>query len=74
MCIIHTVVRRDGRHMKSREVIRLLEQDGWYLVAIKGSHHHYKHPSKSGKITVVHPEQSIPKGTLNRILKDAGLK
>ncbi|MGR6641458.1 type II toxin-antitoxin system HicA family toxin [Pseudomonas aeruginosa] len=60
--------------MRSREVIDLLLKDGWYEVAVKGSHHQYKHPSKPGKVTVQHPSSTIPKGTLNNILKQAGLK
>jgi predicted RNA binding protein YcfA (HicA-like mRNA interferase family) len=35
--------------MKARDIIRLLEQDGWYLKASKGSHRQYKHPTKSGR-------------------------
>ncbi|PYU87619.1 MAG: addiction module toxin, HicA family [Acidobacteria bacterium] len=38
--------------MKVREVIKLLEQDGWYLVRTKGSHRQYKHPTKAGFVTV----------------------
>jgi predicted RNA binding protein YcfA (HicA-like mRNA interferase family) len=38
--------------MKVREVIRLLEADGWYLVATKGSHHQYKHPIKPGRVKI----------------------
>lgn len=60
--------------MKSRELIAMLKQDGWYLVAINGSHHNFKHPTKKGKITVPHPKDHIPIGTLNSVLKQAGLK
>lgn len=60
--------------MRSREVIELIEADGWYEVAVKGSHHQFKHPSKPGRVTVPHPKSEIPKGTLNNILKTAGLK
>jgi predicted RNA binding protein YcfA (HicA-like mRNA interferase family) len=60
--------------MNSRDIIRLLEADGWKLVRVTGSHHHYKHPTKSGLVTVPHPKRDIPKGTLNSIMKQAGLK
>jgi predicted RNA binding protein YcfA (HicA-like mRNA interferase family) len=60
--------------MRSREVIELIEADGWFEVAVKGSHHQFKHPNKPGRVTVPHPKSDIPKGTLNNILKTAGLK
>lgn len=60
--------------MRSREVIALLEADGWQQIGVRGSHHHFKHPTKPGRVTVPHPKSEIPKGTLNNILKTAGLK
>ncbi|KAE9643685.1 type II toxin-antitoxin system HicA family toxin [Pseudomonas sp. PB106] len=60
--------------MRSREMIRMIEDDGWYLVAVKGSHHQYKHPHKLGRVTIKHPDSDLPKGTINSILKQAGLK
>ena len=61
--------------MKVREVIKLLEADGWYLVAKKGSHRQYKHPTKPGKVTIAgHSGDNIAPGTLNSILKQAQLK
>ncbi|MCP4597516.1 type II toxin-antitoxin system HicA family toxin [Neptuniibacter sp.] len=60
--------------MDSRELIKQLEADGWYLVRTRGSHHQYKHPTKSGVITIPHPKRDLPKGTLNSIFKQAGLK
>jgi predicted RNA binding protein YcfA (HicA-like mRNA interferase family) len=60
--------------MRSREMIKAIEEDGWYLVAVKGSHHQYKHPSKPGRVTIKHPDSNLPKGTINSILKQAGLK
>ena len=57
------------------ELIRLLEQDGWRLVWTKGSHRQLKDPSKPGTVTVAgKPNVDIPPGTLNAILKQAGLK
>jgi predicted RNA binding protein YcfA (HicA-like mRNA interferase family) len=60
--------------MNSQEIIRLLTRDGWNLVRVNGSHHHYRHATKSGTVTVPHPKREIKKGTLNSILKQAGLK
>ncbi|RQX83643.1 type II toxin-antitoxin system HicA family toxin [Burkholderia anthina] len=60
--------------MSSTELIRMLEEDGWFLVRTKGSHHHFKHPTKPGLATVPHPNKDLPMGTTRSILKTAGLK
>lgn len=61
--------------MKVRDVIKQIESDGWYLVRTKGSHRQYKHSRKPGTVTVAgKPGLKIPPGTLNSILKQAGLK
>ena len=60
--------------MSSTDVIRLLTDDGWYLYNVKGSHHHVKHPTKKGKVTVPHPKKDLPQGTVNSILKQMGVK
>jgi predicted RNA binding protein YcfA (HicA-like mRNA interferase family) len=61
--------------MKVREVIRLIEADGWSLVATRGSHRQFKHPRKPGRVTVAgKPSDDLAPGTLNSILKQAGLK
>ena len=61
--------------MKVRDVIRLLAEDGWYLARTKGSHRQFKHSAKSGTVTVAGKESiDVPPGTLNSILKQAGLK
>jgi predicted RNA binding protein YcfA (HicA-like mRNA interferase family) len=61
--------------MKVREIIRLLEKDGWVLVVTKGSHRQYKHPIKPGRVTVAgKPSDDIAPGTLNSILKQGRLK
>jgi predicted RNA binding protein YcfA (HicA-like mRNA interferase family) len=61
--------------MKVRELLKLLEKDGWYLVRTKGSHRQFKHSNKSGTLTVTgKPSVEVPKGTLNAILKQSGLK
>ncbi|MCE7905604.1 MAG: type II toxin-antitoxin system HicA family toxin [Anaerolineae bacterium CFX3] len=61
--------------MKIRDVIKLIEADGWRLVATKGSHRQYKHPVKSGRVTIAgHPSDDIAPGTLNSVMKQARLK
>ncbi|AIT43387.1 addiction module toxin, HicA family [Moraxella catarrhalis] len=60
--------------MNSRQMIKLITDDGWYEVAVRGSHHHYKHPTKQGKVTIPHPKSDLPIGTVKQILKQAGLK
>jgi len=61
--------------MKIRQVIRMLEEDGWYLVTVRGSHRQYKHPRKSGRVTVAgHPDDDLAPGTLNSVLKQSGLR
>jgi predicted RNA binding protein YcfA (HicA-like mRNA interferase family) len=55
----------------SKEVIRRLKADGWE-VAARGSHRQFKHPAKSGRVTVPHPRKDIPHGTLLSIMKQAG--
>ena len=57
--------------MNSREIISRLKQDGWQLINIRGSHHQYKHPHKTNKITVPHPKKDLPIGTLKSIFKQA---
>ncbi len=61
--------------MKIREVIALLEADGWFLVTTRGSHRQFKHPSKPGRVTVAgkSPYDLAP-GTLNSIFKQAQIK
>jgi predicted RNA binding protein YcfA (HicA-like mRNA interferase family) len=61
--------------VKVKDVIRLLEEDGWYLSRTRGSHRQFKHSGKSGVVTVAgKPSIDVPPGTLNSILKQAGLK
>jgi len=58
--------------MASKQVIKKLVAAGWYLSRIKGSHHQFKNPTKSGLVTVKHPDGDIPKGTIHSIEKQAG--
>jgi len=61
--------------MKVVDIIRLLEQDGWYLHSTRGSHRQYKHPLKKGRVTVPGKlSDDLAPGTLNSILKQAQLK
>ena len=61
--------------MKVRDIIRLLEEDGWYLVATKGSQRQFKHRVKKGSVTIAgHSNDDLAPGTLNSLLKQAQLK
>jgi predicted RNA binding protein YcfA (HicA-like mRNA interferase family) len=61
--------------MKVREVMRLIEENGWAMVAMRGSHRQYKHPRRPGRVTIAgHPDDDLAPGTLNSVLKQAGLK
>ena len=61
--------------MKIRDIIKLIESDGWYQVDTRGSHLQYKHPTKSGRVTIAgHPGDDLAPGTLNSILKQTKLK
>ncbi|MFM9959451.1 MAG: type II toxin-antitoxin system HicA family toxin [Phycisphaerales bacterium] len=61
--------------IKVRAAIAMIEADGWRLVATRGSHRQFKHPLKAGRVTVAgQPNDDLPPGTLNSILKQAGLK
>jgi predicted RNA binding protein YcfA (HicA-like mRNA interferase family) len=61
--------------VKVRDVERMLAADGWRLHSIKGSHRQFKHPAKPGRVTVPdHPGDDVAPGTLQSILKQAGLK
>ena len=61
--------------MKVRDVIRLLEAEGWVLVATRGSHRQYKNPVRPGRVTVAgKASDDLAPGTLNSILKQSGLK
>ncbi len=60
--------------MKFREIIKLVEQDGWRLHSIAGSHQQYKHPIKSGRVTIAGKAgKDVPEGTRKSILRQAGL-
>jgi predicted RNA binding protein YcfA (HicA-like mRNA interferase family) len=58
----------------SKEIIKMLTDDGWYHVKTVGDHSHFKHPEKSGKVTVPHPVKEMPIGTLISIERQSGLR
>lgn len=60
--------------MNSRALIRRLQDDGWIHTDTTGSHHHFKHPTKPGKVTVPHPKRDLPIGTVKSVLHQAKLK
>ncbi|MER0214648.1 MAG: type II toxin-antitoxin system HicA family toxin [Nitrosomonas sp.] len=60
--------------MNSAAIIKQLEKVGWVLRGVKGSHHIYTHPQKSGHITVPHPKKDLGTGLAHKLLKQAGLK
>jgi predicted RNA binding protein YcfA (HicA-like mRNA interferase family) len=61
--------------VKYREIMKLVEEDGWMHTRTAGSHRVYHHPSKSGIVVIAgHPNADVPKGTLSSILKQAGIK
>lgn len=65
---------RKRNAVNSRELISRIEADGWYLVRVNGSHHHFKHPTRPGLVTIPHPKKDLLAKTAASILKQAGLK
>jgi predicted RNA binding protein YcfA (HicA-like mRNA interferase family) len=61
--------------MKVRDIIKMIEKDGWFLVDIEGDHRQYKHPQKRGKVTIAgRPSDEMPPGTLISVYKQAQIK
>jgi predicted RNA binding protein YcfA (HicA-like mRNA interferase family) len=60
--------------MRSADVVKMLEADGWKLLRVRGSHHIFGHPVKPGHLSVPHPKKDLGTGLANRLLKQAGLK
>jgi len=59
--------------MKVRDIVKMLEEDGWYRVKAKGGHRQYKHPTKPGRVTIAGKSgDDLAPGTLNSIFKQAG--
>lgn len=57
----------------SRDLIKIVEKDGWYEVSQQGSHKQFKHRTKPGRVTIVHPERNMHPKTARSVLKQAGL-
>ena len=57
----------------SRNIIQILTDDGWFFVNCVGDHHHFKHTTKKGKVTVTHPVKDVPIKTVKSIFKVAGI-
>jgi len=68
---IVTTSTPQGGVVNSRFLISQIVADGWYLVRIRGSHHHFKHPTKPGLVTVPHPKKDLLKKTAISILQQA---
>ncbi len=60
--------------MNSREIIRAIQGAGWQHVATRGDHWQFKHPTRTGRVTVPHPQRDMPIGTLRSIEKQSGVK
>lgn len=60
--------------MRFRELEKIILDDGWFLVDVRGSHYQYKHPVKPGRVTIPHHRGDIPQRVVNSVLKQAGLK
>jgi predicted RNA binding protein YcfA (HicA-like mRNA interferase family) len=60
--------------LSSKEIIKLLQEDGWYKVDQSGSHVQFKHGIKTGRVTVPHPKKDIPVKTFKSIERQAGIQ
>lgn len=58
----------------SKALIKELEADGWRYIGATGSHYHFKHPTKSGKVTVPHPKKDLHPKVVRSVYRQAGLK
>jgi len=74
VCIIYTSKASGDGKLRSADLIKMLEAQGWELKRVNGSHHQFKHPDFPYVVTVPHPKSELSIGTLNSILKKAGLK
>jgi predicted RNA binding protein YcfA (HicA-like mRNA interferase family) len=59
--------------MNSKQLVTEVVADGWILVRVNGSHHHFTHPTKPGLVTIPHPKKDLPAGTVKSIRKQAGI-
>lgn len=63
-----------GKTYSSRDLFKMLKEDGWELARVKGDHHQFKHPSKKGVVTLQHPVKDLSGFVVNSIFKQAGWK
>ena len=56
----------------SRKLIKLVEQAGWVFIGATGDHHHFRHPTIKGKVTIPHPNRDIAIGTVRSVYRQAG--
>lgn len=63
-----------GKTYSSRDLFKMLKEDGWELTRVKGDHHQFKHPSKKGVVTLQHPVKDLSGFVVNSIFKQAGWK
>ncbi|MCL6576905.1 type II toxin-antitoxin system HicA family toxin [Kyrpidia sp.] len=61
------------KNISSLDLIRIIQDDGWYYIGSNGSHHQFKRPTKPGKVTIPHPRKELAPKTVKSILKPAGL-
>lgn len=71
---MRVIIISGGEEMRFREIEKIILADGWYFKNAKGSHNHYKHPKKPGKVTIPNHGGDLDKKTVDSILKRAGLK
>lgn len=62
-----------NKSYSSREIIRILKDDGWIHKNTEGDHYHFVHPTKKGKVTVPHPKKGLKRRTTKSIFEQAGL-
>jgi predicted RNA binding protein YcfA (HicA-like mRNA interferase family) len=62
----------DMKSYSSREIIQIIQADGWVLVRVEGSHHIFKHSEKKGIVTIPHPKKDLPQKTVRSIFMQAG--
>jgi predicted RNA binding protein YcfA (HicA-like mRNA interferase family) len=62
------------KSISSRDIIRLLVAAGWQEVRVTGSHHHFRHATRPGTVTVPHPVKDMPAGTVRSIERQSGVK
>jgi predicted RNA binding protein YcfA (HicA-like mRNA interferase family) len=71
---IMRIIKGGKYYLKARELEKMLLDDGWIFIRQIGSHRHYKHPNKPGKVTIPFHRGDVDKGTANSVLKQANLK